>query len=81
MGLVMAQDPRSARYPRMPARAIATRLVDYVLPASKMARTLVSYLKGPYYNQPGGFRSDPAAASSGDNCFDPRSHWTWLFRI
>jgi chemotaxis methyl-accepting protein methylase/signal transduction histidine kinase len=50
MGLVMAQDPQSAKYPGMPARAIATRLVDYVLPASKMGRRLVTYLKGPYYN-------------------------------
>jgi two-component system, chemotaxis family, CheB/CheR fusion protein len=50
MGLVMAQDPQSAKYPGMPARAIGTRLVDYVLPASRMARRLVSYLKGPYYN-------------------------------
>jgi chemotaxis methyl-accepting protein methylase/signal transduction histidine kinase len=49
MGLVMAQDPQSAKYPSMPARAIATRLVDYVLPASKMAQRLVTYLKGPYY--------------------------------
>lgn len=50
MGLVMAQDPQSAKYPGMPARAIGTRLVDYVLPASRMGPRLVSYLKGPYYN-------------------------------
>jgi two-component system CheB/CheR fusion protein len=50
MGLVMAQDLQSAKYPGMPARAIGTRLVDYVLPASRMARRLVSYQKGPYYN-------------------------------
>jgi DNA-binding CsgD family transcriptional regulator len=42
MGLVMAQDPQSAIYPGMPARAIATRLVDYVLPASKSGHGYVT---------------------------------------
>ena len=32
-GMTMAQEPESAKYPGMPRSAIATGLVDYVLPA------------------------------------------------
>ncbi|MFA5354527.1 MAG: chemotaxis protein CheB, partial [Thermodesulfovibrionales bacterium] len=44
-GLVMAQDPGSCAYPGMPSSAIATGLVDYVLPAAKMPGQLLAYMK------------------------------------
>jgi two-component system CheB/CheR fusion protein len=44
-GLVLAQDPKDARYDGMPSSAIATGLVDDVLPASKLSERLVDYVK------------------------------------
>jgi two-component system CheB/CheR fusion protein len=47
-GMVMAQDPDTASHPGMPASAIATGLVDYVLPPDGMAVALLAYLRnGP----------------------------------
>ncbi len=37
-GMVMAQDPETAEHNTMPRQAIATGLVDYVLPVEKMLR-------------------------------------------
>lgn len=42
-GLVMAQEPESARYSGMPSSAIATGLVDYVLPPESMSTYLRAY--------------------------------------
>ena len=42
-GVVVAQDPSEAEYAEMPRSAIDTGLVDYVLPAGKIARQLISY--------------------------------------
>ncbi|MHC4442221.1 MAG: chemotaxis protein CheB [Planctomycetota bacterium] len=47
-GLVMAQDPETAKFPSMPSSAIATGLVDFVLPAGQMPKQLISYTKGPH---------------------------------
>jgi len=47
-GLVIAQDPATAKYTGMPASAIATGLVDYILPAAEMPAQLVAYVRGPY---------------------------------
>ena len=44
-GLVMAQAPDSAEYSSMPQSAIATDLVDYVLPPEEMPDVLLSYLQ------------------------------------
>ncbi len=44
LGMVMVQDERSAQYAGMPHSAIATQLVDYILPASKMPDQLLSYV-------------------------------------
>ena len=41
-GIVMAQQPESAQYNGMPSSAIASGLVDYVLPAAKMPAQLVA---------------------------------------
>ncbi len=44
-GIVMAQEPRTAKYAGMPSSAVQTGLVDYVLPADKMPSQLVTYVK------------------------------------
>jgi len=43
-GMVMVQDPESAKYDGMPRSAIATGLVDYILPPEKMADQLIRYV-------------------------------------
>ncbi|MDP2244239.1 chemotaxis protein CheB [Pseudomonas sp.] len=42
-GMVMAQDPDSAEFDGMPRSAIATGLVDYVLPPAEMPVQLMAY--------------------------------------
>ena len=44
-GMVMVQEPGSAKYDGMPASALATGLADYVLAPENMAKTLIEYLK------------------------------------
>ncbi|MFP3644501.1 chemotaxis protein CheB [Paraburkholderia sp. SIMBA_054] len=44
-GMVMAQDPETAEHSTMPRQAIATGLVDYVLPVEKMAAALSEYIE------------------------------------
>jgi two-component system CheB/CheR fusion protein len=44
-GMVMVQDIKSAAYDGMPASAIATGLVDYILPPGKMPEELIKYVK------------------------------------
>lgn len=44
-GLVLAQDPKDAKYDGMPSSAITTGLVDHVLPAIKMPDLLLRYTK------------------------------------
>lgn len=44
-GLVLAQDVKDAKYDGMPSSAIATGLVDHVLPAAKMPDLLLRYTK------------------------------------
>jgi two-component system CheB/CheR fusion protein len=43
-GMVMAQSPESTEYDSMPRSAIATNMVDYVLPPSAMPAQLLAYL-------------------------------------
>ncbi len=44
-GLTMAQIPEEAEHGEMPARAIETTLVDYVLPASQMPGRILDYYR------------------------------------
>jgi two-component system, chemotaxis family, CheB/CheR fusion protein len=44
-GLAVVQDPATATYSGMPENAIATGVVDYVLPPEKMAVTLMDYIR------------------------------------
>ena len=43
-GMVMAQSPESTEYDSMPQSAIATGMVDFILPPAEMAAQLVSYV-------------------------------------
>jgi two-component system CheB/CheR fusion protein len=43
-GMVISQDVTSAKYDGMPASAIATGLVDYILPPDKMPAQLLNYI-------------------------------------
>ncbi|MFI5337664.1 MAG: chemotaxis protein CheB, partial [Opitutales bacterium] len=42
-GMAMAQNPKSTEFDGMPRSAIATGLVDYVLPAAEMPAQLIAY--------------------------------------
>jgi len=50
-GIVLAQDPETAGYSQMPDNAIATGLVDLVLPPASMPAALLAYVKHPYVDQ------------------------------
>jgi two-component system, chemotaxis family, CheB/CheR fusion protein len=43
-GIVMVQDPATAEYDQMPRSAIATGVVDHVLPPEQMPEALIRYL-------------------------------------
>jgi two-component system CheB/CheR fusion protein len=51
-GMAMVQDPETAAHDSMPRRAIATGLVDYVLPVREMPAALVSYVRQSYLHGP-----------------------------
>jgi two-component system, chemotaxis family, CheB/CheR fusion protein len=52
-GMVMVQDPETAKYNGMPRSAIGTGLVDYVLPPEKMPEQLIAYVRHPLTKEPG----------------------------
>ena len=54
-GMVMAQNPESTEYDGMPRSAIATGLVDYVLPPAEMPAQLIAYVAHAFGATP--FRS------------------------
>jgi two-component system CheB/CheR fusion protein len=47
-GLIIAQEPSTARFPGMPRSAIASGLVDLVLPPPKIPQMLLDFLHHPY---------------------------------
>ena len=47
-GMTMAQEPDSAKYSGMPGSAIATGLVDCILPVERLPQRLIAYTQGPY---------------------------------
>jgi two-component system CheB/CheR fusion protein len=51
-GMAMAQDPESAKYDGMPRSAIATGLVDYILPARDMPEQLIAYVQHVFGRAP-----------------------------
>ena len=52
-GMVMAQDPDSAKYDGMPKSAIETGLVDFILPVEKMPEQLIRFTRHPIVKTPG----------------------------
>jgi len=44
-GIVMVQEPRTAKYAGMPSSAVQTGLVDYIQPVEKMPPQLITYVK------------------------------------
>ena len=52
-GLTFAQSPHNAKYSGMPDSAIATRMVDFVLPAKAIAEKLADIFKHPCNNYNG----------------------------
>jgi two-component system CheB/CheR fusion protein len=58
-GLVLVQDPATAEHPEMPQSAIATEMVDFVLPPAEMPDFLLRYTKQPYV------AAEPAHGPSG----------------
>ena len=44
LGMVMVQDPKSAKFDGMPSSAIKTGLVDYILPPEEMPDQLMKYI-------------------------------------
>jgi two-component system CheB/CheR fusion protein len=51
-GVAMAQEPATAAHAGMPQSAIATGLIDLVLPPERMAEALVNVVRHPYVRQP-----------------------------
>jgi two-component system CheB/CheR fusion protein len=47
-GMVMVQQPETAKYDGMPKSAIETGFVDFILPVEKMPETLVRYVQHPF---------------------------------
>ncbi|MBM4035047.1 MAG: hypothetical protein FJ291_25165 [Planctomycetes bacterium] len=58
-GITFAQDEKTARYPSMPAAAVAAGCVDFVVPPDKLARELAR-LAGHPYIAPAGEEPDHA---------------------
>lgn len=52
-GMTLAQEPDSAKYSGMPSSAVATGLVDYVLPVERLPQQLVGYTTRPFLVSPG----------------------------
>ena len=51
-GMAIVQNPNSAKYDGMPNSAIATGLVDFILPLEKIPGELIKYLQHPYIDRP-----------------------------
>jgi two-component system CheB/CheR fusion protein len=51
-GLAMVQDPDTAKYNGMPNSAIATGLVDFILPLQKIPGELIKYVQHSYIDRP-----------------------------
>ena len=61
-GMVLVQDPASAKFDSMPRSAIGTGLVDYVAPAKELSGKLIELLHFPH--PPRGKGGEPVLAST-----------------
>lgn len=64
-GVVMVQQPEDAQYDGMPSSAIATGVVDYILPVRDMSDTLVNYIRRAYIK--GHFGTEPIELNEPDD--------------
>ncbi|MFN0107204.1 MAG: chemotaxis protein CheB [Bryobacteraceae bacterium] len=62
-GMAMAQDPLTTDYDGMPRGAIATGLVDYVLPPAEMPARLIAFAKHRFSGTPAGAVEEPVPPS------------------
>jgi two-component system CheB/CheR fusion protein len=62
-GIVLVQDPKTAQFDGMPRSAVATGLVTFVLPISKMPRVLVNYARHTYVRAPNRMPAHPRVAN------------------
>jgi two-component system CheB/CheR fusion protein len=69
-GMAMVQDPESTEYDGMPRSAIATGLVDYVLPAAEMPARLLAYAFRAFGRPPRpGREAEPGAENALNKVF------------
>jgi len=47
-GMVMVQDPETAKFDGMPQSSIATGIVDYILPPNLMPQEILNYINHPF---------------------------------
>jgi two-component system, chemotaxis family, CheB/CheR fusion protein len=52
-GMAMVQDPATAKYDGMPRSAVATGMVDFIVPVEEMPQTLLGYIRHPFLSSPG----------------------------
>ena len=64
LGLVLVQDPTTTEFNSMPNSAIATGLVDYILPAEDLAKKLIDYVKFPVKLKPRPILATTTAATA-----------------
>ncbi len=67
-GLVMVQDPTTAQYDAMPASAIASGVVDFILPVEEMPDLLVKYVQHSYVK--GSLKEQPIEEQQSDELSD-----------
>jgi len=53
-GMIMVEQPVSAKYAGMPTSAIATGMVDFILPPAAMPEQLIQYVRFPFLTETGG---------------------------
>ncbi|MGO9147038.1 MAG: chemotaxis protein CheB [Desulfomonilia bacterium] len=65
-GLVLVQDPATAKFDSMPRSAIGTGLVDYVAPAKELCGKLIDLLQYPHHYQ----RAEPLLESKAQSALE-----------
>lgn len=50
-GMVIVQDETTAKFDGMPRSSVATGLVDFILPPSKMPDAIINYIKHPFVSK------------------------------
>jgi PAS domain S-box-containing protein len=63
-GMAMVQEPNTAGYDGMPRSAIATDMVDFILPVEQMPEDLIRYVSHSYLNESG--KEEPKVATEPD---------------